>query len=526
MRATMRVPAAAAALLALPAVAHAQDAQHPGKPVYDRWCAECHGETGAGDGSAAAWMLPRPRDFTTANYQIRTTPSGELPTDADIMHVIDVGMPGTAMPGWEGQLTQQERTNLVGYLKTFSRFFEGANPEPIDFGSAPGVSDEVLEEGARVYTQLECFKCHGEAGRGDGESAATQEDNNDRPIRPADLTQPWYFNGGGTVEDIYRRLRTGLDGTPMPSYADALAAGLVTEEQLWAVSHYVASMGGPAPRVREVIPATRVETLPASPDDSAWADVEPSWIPLVGQIIVKPRWFAPAVTGVWLQAVHDGSELAVRLAWTDRSRSPDPAWADWRAGVEAVMAPDESPAGIAADSGAAPVVPASPDALAMWFPMTPPAGMERPYFFMGGARDPVYVWHWSSDAGGREETGRGPGRLEPIAGEGNALATEAVFDRGQWRVQFRRPLAAADSANALSFPIGQPVPIAFFAWDGDNGERDLRGSLSTWYFLQLTEPTPPTTYATPFVAMLLTAGLGVFAVGRAQRREKRNGAAG
>jgi hypothetical protein len=62
--------------------------------------------------------------------------------------------------------------------------------------------------------------------------------------------------------------------------------------------------------------------------------------------------------------------------------------------------------------------------------------------------------------------------------------------------------------------------MAFFAWDGDNSETGTRGSLSTWYFLQLTEPTSATLYATPLIAVLLTAGLGVFAVGRAQRRER------
>src|SRR2546422_6916530 len=55
-----------------------------GKVVYEKWCAGCHGDTGAGDGPAAAYMLPRPRNFTGAVYKIRTTASGQLPTDADL----------------------------------------------------------------------------------------------------------------------------------------------------------------------------------------------------------------------------------------------------------------------------------------------------------------------------------------------------------------------------------------------------------------------------------------------------------
>src|SRR3989454_10425394 len=54
-----------------------------GKAVYVKWCAGCHGDGGAGDGPAAASMLPRPRNFTSGLYKIRTTASGQLPTDAD-----------------------------------------------------------------------------------------------------------------------------------------------------------------------------------------------------------------------------------------------------------------------------------------------------------------------------------------------------------------------------------------------------------------------------------------------------------
>ena len=172
------------------------------------------GVDGAGEGPGAAYMLPRPRDFTQALYQIRTTPSGALPTDADIQHVIDYGMPGTAMPGWRELLSRGEREALVDYLKTFSAFFDDDAPAPIDFGRAPGASDERLAEGRALYERVECWKCHGQEGRGDGQSAPTQTDDNDFPIRPADLTENWLFNGGGTVEDIYRRFRTGLDGTP------------------------------------------------------------------------------------------------------------------------------------------------------------------------------------------------------------------------------------------------------------------------------------------------------------------------
>src|SRR5690606_13202018 len=240
-----------------------------------------------------------------------------------------------------------------------------------------------------------------------GQSAPTQTDDQGHPIRPADLTEPWYFNGGGTAEQIFRRFRTGLNGTPMPSYTDAMDAGIVTEDELWSLALYVRSLAPETPRVREVVRAALVApgSLPAGPADSAWAAAEPFYIPLAGQIIIKPRWFAPSVDGVWVQALHDGQELALRLSWTDPSRSPDPLWADWRQLVVASMEPDEAETPVAATAApaadAAPQEPAAqqagndaqaaaaaplaplPDVLSVQFPRRMPTDMQRPYFLMG-----------------------------------------------------------------------------------------------------------------------------------------------
>src|SRR5438309_9556884 len=96
-----------------------------GKVVYEKWCAGCHGETGAGDGPAAAYMLPRPRNFTGAVYKIRTTASGQLPTDADLLRAIDEGLAGSAMPAWKGRLSDVERRVVLACLKNFSSLLVG-----------------------------------------------------------------------------------------------------------------------------------------------------------------------------------------------------------------------------------------------------------------------------------------------------------------------------------------------------------------------------------------------------------------
>jgi mono/diheme cytochrome c family protein len=487
------------------------DAQDlPGKTLYDRWCADCHGLTGAGDGPAAAWMLPRPRDFRRAVYQVRTTASGEIPTDQDLSYIIDEGMPGSAMPGWKSKFGRDERDALVEYIKSFSRFFGDASATAIDFGRPPSTSEAGLAEGREVYESLECFKCHGDAGRGDGPSAPTQTDDWDYPIRPADLSEPWFFNGGGAVEDIYRRLRTGLDGTPMPSFSDAIEGGLITEEQLWRVAQYVGSLGPEdGPVVREVIRAPRIEgPLPAGPDDERWGGVEAFYVPMVGQIIRRPRWFAPTVDGLWAQAVHNGEELALRITWHDPSASPDSTWQEWLDLVAASLTDVDGP--ISNVPG--------PDRLNVQWPVRIPDGLERPYFLGGDRKNPVEIWRWTSTPD-QIETGTATGldAFVPRSAAGDVVHS-ARYDAGEWQLQLTRTLATRDSTISVAMEPGRTTPIAFFAADGSNGEGAVRGSISTWYGIYLDVPTPARAYITPVLVMILTAVLGMTVVLQAQRR--------
>jgi len=512
-----------AACAAVPRTAHGalrtQDTT-AGKAVYVKWCAGCHGDGGAGDGEAARYMLPHPRDFTGAIYQIRSTGSGELPTDADLLRAIDQGLPGTAMPGWKTRLSDRERRDVLAYLKTFSTFFSDTTirPQPLQFGKAPGGAGgaDALRVGRLFYDSIGCRKCHGDQGRGDGPSAPTLKDDAGRPTFAADLAENWRFNGGGSAEDIYHRLRTGLDGTPMPSFSDLLDQQFLTDEQLWRVAQYVRSLS-PAepPAVRDVIHAPQIAgggPLPRAPGDSAWSRVEAYWFPLVGQVIKKSRWFAPAVSGVWVQAVHTRDSLALRVVWDDRSQSPDTAWLTFVGRVFAALASD--------DSAAAPPAPPEPglwpDQLAVQFPLTIPQGMERPYFLMGSATAPVYQWRWSSQGGAVAGLARGLERFDPSAA-GGTVGAQAMYDHGQWRVVLTRALATADTAHELQVRTGRAIPVAFFAWDGSNGEHGTRMAVSTWYFLALDEPTPARVFISPVVAMVLTLALGMLVVWRAQR---------
>ena len=498
----------------LPASPFPQDTS-AGKAVYQKWCAGCHGDNGAGDGPGAKHMIPPPRDFTGAIYQIRSTPSGQLPTDADLLRSIDEGLFGTAMPGWKTRLSDRQRRDVLAYIKTFSSFFADTTqrPQPIAYGSAPGGGGgaEALKVGRQFYDSIGCRKCHGDQGRGDGPSAPTLKDDAGHPIFAANLHENWRFNGGGTVEDIYHRLRTGLDGTPMPSFSDLLEQKFLTDEQLWRVAQYVRSLSPQEPPVvRDVVHVPLAKRLPHSPDDSAWTAVDVYWFPLVGQIIHKERWFAPAVTGVWVKAVHTADSIALRVTWDDRSASPDTSWLPFIGRVLNTLDSDDS-----TREQPAPW----PDQLAVQFPVTIPSGMERPYFLMGSAGAPVYQWRWSSSARTAAVAGlaRGIDRFDPL-GAAAGIPTQAVYDHGQWRVVFTRALASADTASQLPFRSGRAIPVAFFAWDGSNGEHGTRMAISTWYFLALDEPVPARVFISPVLAMVLTLGLGMLVVWRAQQK--------
>src|SRR5439155_11780489 len=177
-------------------------------------CLQCHGAGGAGDGPASSFAFPKPRNFTTGTFKIRTTASGELPTDKDIFDTISKGMHGTSMPAWEGALSEKDRWALAHYVRTFFPGFADAKPQPVSFGKPPRVNAALITEGKALFEKMQCAKCHGDQGRGDGPSSAGLVDDWGAHIDAADLTKPWNFRGGPTLRDIFLRFTTGVSGSP------------------------------------------------------------------------------------------------------------------------------------------------------------------------------------------------------------------------------------------------------------------------------------------------------------------------
>lgn len=206
-----------------------------GKAVYERRCIGCHGPKGDGNGPAATFLNPRPRNFVLAAFKFRSTPSGSLPTDGDLYRTLTRGVRWTAMPTWH-ELADKDRVAVIAYIKTFSPRWREETPEPpIPIGEPPQATPELLVSGKALYRQAKCWQCHGDGGKGDGVSAGDLKDDLGFKILPADFTRG-QFKGGSSVRDIFRTMTTGLDGSPMPSFADSM-----TPEERWAISYYVLS---------------------------------------------------------------------------------------------------------------------------------------------------------------------------------------------------------------------------------------------------------------------------------------------
>jgi mono/diheme cytochrome c family protein len=210
-----------------------------GKALYVRYCVSCHGPEGDGRGESAPFLDPKPRDFTKAVFKCRSTPSGSLPLDSDLYATISRGVHASGMPSWK-PLLRQERVDLIAYIKSFSSAFQEEKPAaPVEIPTEPPTSAEGIQRGAQLFVSMNCWSCHGKDGRGHGPSAAGLTDSKGNPITPFDFTSGPRFKCGNTDRDMFRDLVTGLDGTPMPSFA-----GAMTADQRWDVVHYIRSLSG------------------------------------------------------------------------------------------------------------------------------------------------------------------------------------------------------------------------------------------------------------------------------------------
>jgi len=208
-----------------------------GRQLYYRYCWGCHGYRGDGNGENAPYLNILPRNFVAATFKCRSTPTGTLPLDQDLYNSLERGLNNSNMPSWI-TLTGQNRADLIAFIKTFSpRWQTEKAGDPINVPAEPALTLASIKHGQELFQKLECWKCHGQEGRGDGPAASTLTDSNDQPIRPYNFAAGSRFKCGVTNRDLYKIFLTGVDGTPMPSFGD-----VVKPEEAWDLVHYLRTL--------------------------------------------------------------------------------------------------------------------------------------------------------------------------------------------------------------------------------------------------------------------------------------------
>ena len=394
-----------------------------GAALFARRCAACHGDDGRGDGRAAYLLYPKPRDFHTGPFRFASTWDG-VPTDQDLYRIVSRGIPGSGMP-----------------------------------------------------------------------------------IRPRNL-MTGVFKGGARAQDVYARIVGGIHGTPMP------AAPALHGDDAWHVVHWVRSLSSDRLRDRAEmkryrISAVRAASVPDHPDAGAWRAAPPT------ELHLMPLWWRyQRPEYLTVRAMHDGKTVAIQLVWNDVSHNKDvirpqdfrdaaaiqltnlsdpPLFAMGERGkfVNIWMWKAERQAEL---KGFRDMDAQYPNIGIDSYPNLQKQAYEQP---MRKAltldSDRTFVTAWAAgnvvaDPHRRRAvedlSAQGFGTLRTRSAATKDLEGFGVYDKGSYRVVFRRKLAGAGE-HAVTLTPGRTTLVGFAVWDGAAGDRDGRKSVTIWQELVL-----------------------------------------
>jgi mono/diheme cytochrome c family protein len=500
-----------------------------GPQLYGYYCAACHGENGGGDGPAARFLYPKPRNFREGQFRLVTT-TNQVPSDEDLMRVVERGMPGSAMFAF-GHLPESERWELVAEGRKWVRQGQedrlrrdaaevGEQVNPADLAdilkrkTQPGprlkmpvdllgAGPESVARGLAQYRKI-CASCHGETGRGDG--VQEQKDESGMPIRPRDFTRG-IFKGGREPEQLYARIMLGAPGTPMPSSSAVLKPVEVGDLINFVLSLSDPSTPGRVEHRRRRLFAWRIAT-PFSEEipETVWRRIEPT------PVVVSPLWWRDHDDpDLQVQAVHDGQTLAIRLSWCDVTHNaeavrpqdfPDMGAVQWYRGRREPflgMGAADSPvevwlwnAAAQADLGRyADVDTTYPGIAVDQYPFERPGELPRAHPTDRQPQDFLSAWaagNLRSDpthvSAGSNLLAQGFGTLTMRPRASQVVSARGRWDAGRWEVVLRRPLKVApDEGRALA--SGDRVSIALALWDGAACDRNGQKLVSIWHDLDL-----------------------------------------
>jgi mono/diheme cytochrome c family protein len=261
-----------------------------GQDVYHKNCEQCHGVSGDGNGPAAVYLSPRPRDYRRGIFKFTSTKYGSKPLREDLVRTVTRGVPGTSMPSF-GRLPKRQLEAVVDYVLALTHRGELEQSLAVQAEVDGELSDEIAREladavisrwrqapgevveaatkmppmtadsiatGAEVFQKRECFKCHGRNGRGGlAGGIEVAEDSWGHKTAAADLTSGM-LHGGQSPIDVYRRIYAGINGTPMPGFKEAFSAA---PDDVWHLTHYVLDLADQRRRGLKIPVATPGGTI-------------------------------------------------------------------------------------------------------------------------------------------------------------------------------------------------------------------------------------------------------------------------
>jgi mono/diheme cytochrome c family protein len=505
-----------------------------GQELFAKQCAVCHGDAGDGAGKFAYLMNPRPRNFQQGNFKLATT-QNQVPSDEDLIRTISRGMPGSAMPPW-GHLPLSDLQALATYVRDIRAKavresaqamvvkgeLEAAGLEsyvqpritpnsPVVVPAEPVQNDIRWFNGRRLYVEG-CASCHGADGQPVAD--AVKFDAEGYPVPPRSFVSG-IFKGGSDGHQLYVRIVKGLKGTPMPA-----SEGNYSNDDIWDLIHYVQSLARAGAQERAQLgqgtfAAPRVAKLPTEPMDSTWSQARPLYVALT------PLWWTERrVEGLVVQALHDGSELALRFSWLDPtgddsavrhnefrdavavqfSMSSDPPFymGDKTAsgGVNIWMWKADRQANIL--NSYRDVDTAYPDRVVDYYPEPAFARADMqavdPEHGALSAHRPEFVTAWGAGNLVADPnlttpveclSARGAGTLSGKPSAVQFVRGKAVYERGVWYAQMQRTLEVPHcqehtGEDERAFRPGDYLPVSFAIWEGGAGDRDGKKNISIW----------------------------------------------
>lgn len=504
-----------------------------GAELFTKNCVICHGDNGDGAGKFAYLMNPRPRDFQKGDFKLATT-QNQIPSDADLIHTISNGMPGSAMPPW-GHLPDADLEALAKFVRSLhviateqmlkqwvaagslaaSEYTETlasrTQPEAaLVIPPEPSFDNVRWFHGRKLYLE-NCASCHDVDGHPVAD--AVKYDAEGYPVPPRSFVNG-IFKGKSEGHQLYARIWKGMKGTPMPA-----SEGIYSGDDMWDLIHYVQSLARQGAQARAqlkqgtfVAPNIR-QALPTSPTDPAWERARPLYVGLT------PLWWTEErIEGLVVKALHNGDEVAVRLSWIDPtldnravrhnefrdavaiqfSLTSDPPFymgdASDHGGVNIWMWKADRQKNI--DEGYQDVDAAFPGRAVDMYP-------EQDFRFKDMSNtqwphqaithhDSTFVTAWGAGNLVANPTlktpveclvARGPGTLSGKPAAFQLVDGSAVYERGVWYVQLQRSMALPSEhgeGDERLFKTGDYLPVSFAIWNGSAGDRDGKKNISIW----------------------------------------------